>query len=184
MYYNVDIGKLRAKSYVTQGSVIHELRHYGSLVTSFKTREAKTDVFNIIKEHYCTLVLKYAMKEPGKRFCLTQLGVDIADLYLTMTGHDIERLTSDNGYTLNVRGFADQWSVLPNVGDLPIKPVAAGVRIELGTIVLYASFETDCCQIRKKIKLPARLELQLKAAPISKYLLESTPVEKLIAMYS
>lgn len=184
MYYNVDIGKLRAKSYVTQGVVIHELRHYGSLVTSFKTREAKTDVFNIIKEHYCTLVLRYAMKEPGRRFCMTQLGVDIADLYLAITGHDIERLTSDNGYTLNVRGFVDQWNTLPHVSNLPIKPINAGLRIELGKIVLYASFDTDCCQIRKKITLPTRLELQLKAAPIAKYLLESTPVEKLITMYS
>ncbi|UKS72126.1 hypothetical protein MOA67_gp297 [Klebsiella phage KpLz-2_45] len=184
MYYNFDLGKIRAKSYVTQGNVIHELRHYGSLVTSFKTKEAKTDIQNIVKEHYSTLVLKYALKEPNKRFPVTQLGVDIADLYLSMTGDDINRLASEGGYCLNVRGFTEQWDILTEKHPLPLRAINAGLRLELGKVFLYATFESQFGQIRLKEQLPPGLDIQLKAAVLAKYIKELNSFQRLLAGFS
>lgn len=184
MYYNFDLGKIRAKSFTSNGSVNHELRHYGSLVSSFKTKEAKMDVDAILREHYTMLLMKNYLANPNKRFAISQLAIDISDLYLSMTSESIERVLIEKSYAVSIRGFAEQWNLLPKMSEFPFSVVNAGLKMEFGKLAIVVGFETKEGKLIWKVEIPPGTNVQLKAAALANYFRDSLAFKCLLQLYS
>lgn len=137
MFYSFDSGKVRMKSFQSGNEVIHELRHYGSVINTFRTDTPKSFLPRILEEHFSTLTVKSFYKDPIKRFAITQLGVDLVEAYMALTGEDLQRVCQQSEFGYWVRDFDKLYrakeSALIEKGTINVK-----LAIQQGNVVFHA----------------------------------------------
>lgn len=130
MFYTFAIGQIRIHSEQSINFVRHEMRHYGSVVSSFRTVEQKTAIAEILERHYNYLTIKEYLKDPNKRFASSKLGTDIAQTHSIISSKELEVVCRKNHYGFTIRDFGGALSEqLPTLSTLPLRITARIVLI-------------------------------------------------------